>query len=465
MALLTRTRRLGLPDRLRWWHVLVLSLLGGAIVGAVVYFTRPGAYRATSALLLNDQPDVVAGIMGTGGGSASADAQKSQQDRLWAILGSREIRSRLVKKYQLADKFGTDEDFAIELLAGMTMIKPAGGGLSVTVTCFGYHDPRFALWAGLNMADARQLCADVANSYLTELDSYLVDIALQQAKNSKHFVRQAQMDLSGELRGTEDRLQALQNEYELLDPEDKAGRIVDRIKAAEQAYADASAEADDVASSLHAARAQLNTVDAMHVAKLVELRNPVISQLEQKLAELRVDMATELESGKTAEHRDVAQIQAAIDNIEKQIENLHQEIRQEFSRESNPAYNSLVSTVMELQIGLAGSQARKTKHASLLGAAHSRLAELPPVVREYATLKRQQEAQSELIGSLTQSIGLAMIEEQRAKAGSKFVVLDTAVPPIFRSGPPTLLSAAIGFVVVFVVLSFFMIDRRMFGMY
>ncbi len=461
MASSARNRKSRLPDRLHWWHVVVLSLLGGFVAGVVVYSIWPGSYQATSSLLLNDQADVVAKLLP----QSSTVTAESEQDRLWAILGSREIRDRLVKKYKLGEKLAMDDDWAAEILSHMTRIQPLGGGLSIAVTWQGSRNPGLALGAPLSMEEARQLCAQLANGYLAELESYLAETGLQQAGNNREFVAKAKEELATELQESEDRLQELQTQYHLLDPSDKALRIVDRIKAAQQALADASAQADDVTSSLGIARGQLQDVDALHIAKVVKLRNPVITQLEQKLAELRIDMATELAHGKTDVHRDVAQIQAAIDNIEQQVQEVQQETRQELSQANNPVYDGLVSKVVELEIGLAGARARQAKHAALLAAARGRLAELPPVAREYATLKRQQQVQSELMASLTQSLALALIEEQRAKTGSKFTVLDTAVPPVLRSGPPTLVCAAITFVVIFIVLSFFMIDRRTLGMF
>ena len=218
-------------------------------------------------------------------------------------------------------------------------------------------------------------------------------------------------------------------------------------------------------SSLGKARGQLSNVDALHVAKVVESRNPVISQLEQTLAELQVDMAGELASGKTAGHRQVVQIQAAMDNINEQLKELEDRVRGEFSQANNPTYDGLVSKVVELEIGVSGARARKAKSAALVADAKASLAALPPVARDYATLKRKQQVQSELMASLTQSLALATIAEQRATATSAFTVLDAAVPPIRRSGPPTLLAGGIAFVVLVLVLSLTMIDRRAFGMF
>ena len=462
MASSNRRTRIGLPDRLRWWHVFALSLIGACLVAALVFFGRPATYTATASLLLNDQPDVLARLTNrTGDPTATV-----QQERLCTILASRQIRDRLVEEYKLAEKLDMDKDFAAETLSRMTEVVSQAGGLTISVSCRGYRKPQLAVWSPMEMDDARRLCAQLTNAYVIQLNEYLAEAALEQARNDRKFIEQARDNIKGELADTEDKLQQLQTQYQLIDPDEKTMRIVDRVKAAQQAHSEASTQLEDVTSSLGKARGQLSNVDALHVAKVVESRNPVISQLEQKLAELQVDMAGELASGKTAGHRQVVQIQAAMDNINEQLKEIEDRVRGEFSQANNPTYDNLVGKVVELEIGVSGARARKAKSAALVAAAKASLAELPPVARDYATLKRKQQVESELMASLTQSLALATIAEQRATtATSAFTVLDAAVPPIRRSGPPTLLAGGIAFVVLVLVLSLTMIDRRAFGMF
>ena len=460
MASSTRKNRNALPDRLRWWHVLALSFIGACLVAAVFFFTRPATYTATTSLLLNDQPDVLARLT-----NETGDPAATQQERLSTILASRQIRDRLVGEYNLDQKLHMDKDFAAETLSYMTDILSQGGGLTITVSCRGYRKPRLALWSPMSMPDAHRLCAQLANAYVTQLDGYLAETALDLARNDRKFIQQARDNIRRELTDTEDGLQRLQTQYQLIDPDEKAMRTVDRVKAAQQAQSEASTQLEDVTSSLRKARGQLRSVDALHIAKVAETRNPVISQLEQKLAELQVDMAGELASGKTPGHRQVVQIQAAMDNINDQLKDLEERVRGELSQANNPTYDNLVGKVVELEIGASGARARRAKSAALLAAAKASLAELPPVARDYATLKRKQQVQSELMASLTQSLALAVIAEQRATATSAFTVLDAAVPPMRRSGPPTLLAGGIAFVVLVCVFGFTMIDRRAFGMF
>ena len=455
---------MGMPDRLRWWHALAISLIVGMLVGLGIFHSRPGSYSATASLLLNDQPDVLGALIGTTAAPA-AEVDQGQQDRLWAILTSKMMQMRMAERFKLPSRFGISLTDAAEELGYMTKVEPMGGGLSITVKCRGYRNPSIAMLTPLSMEDARRLCAELANAYIEELDAYLQELAVEHAGGNYNFVEKAKTGLEQELTDAEQRLEELQTQYELLDPDEKALRIVDRVKAAEQAYAEAAAAVEEAAGSLSSARAQLRGVDALRVSQVVEQRNPVISQLEAKLAQLQTDVATEMARGKTAQNRDVAQIQVAIEDVERQLTALQQEVRKEFAESANPAYDNLIQTVAELQISHSGAVARKAKYAAMLSEARGALAELPPVAREYATLKRQQDAQSTLAADLTKSLAMAAIEQQRATATKTFVVLDRAHPPRWRVGPPTVLIGSIAFAISFAVLAFLMIDRRALGMF
>ena len=230
-------------------------------------------------------------------------------------------------------------------------------------------------------------------------------------------------------------------------------------KIAAQSYAAATAEAEALAHSLHSARAQLAGKDAVRVAHEVTARNPVIAALEQKLAELRVELATELESGKIASHPAVLQLQTAINSTQQQLDAIEHDVHQQTSRQANPVYDAIMSKVVELEVGLAGARARKAACAAHLSRAKEQTAELPPVVREYVTLSRERQIQSELLANLAGRRELAAIEEQR-ESSARLQVLDKASPPRKKAGPSSVRSAKLTFAVLVIVLSLAAAHRR-----
>jgi uncharacterized protein involved in exopolysaccharide biosynthesis len=255
-----------------------------------------------------------------------------------------------------------------------------------------------------------------------------------------------------ELEETEDRLEELQTGYRLIDPDSKAGQLIHQTEATSQAWAEATALVEGLGHSLETARAQLAHEDAMRIAQEVTARNPVIAKLEEELANLETELARDLEAGKSRLHPDVEQTEAAINSIKRQLGEVEKEVRQQVLHQTNPTYDTLMSKVIGLEVELAGSRARKATYSAQLAEVEAEIAQLPPVIREYVGLSRQRQLQAELLRTLATRLELAAIEEQRESSG-KFQVLDRAVPPLRKSGPSSMRSAGVAFVLLFVALS------------
>lgn len=448
-------------ERFTWLHVFLVSALIAVLAGVLTYFGRPAAFTGTGSLLLSDRPDIVSGVV-TGSGQAP-DAGRSIE-RLLTVLRSRSLRLALVQQFGLAEKLRVPETEAVDVLGQMSAIKALGAdGITIAVTCRGYRVPRLALRAPLAMADARALCADLANAYIKELGRHLRESDLQHARQAREFLATQHQELSEQLAVTEDELEGLRRDYELVDPEEKAARVSERIRTVEQAYAQAAAEVSSTRDSLSTAEKQLDSVQVRRISSEAQVRNPVIGTLEGRLAELHIEMATELARGKTEENRDVQQIRAAIEGIEQQLAQSRETVLQQMSDQVNPTHDTVAGRVIELHIALAGARARQSRYGSLLGAARSELADLPPVARSYLDITRRQQLQAEQLTAVNQALWLAKVEEQRSSTLEPFTVLDRAAPPVRHRGPPTLVTTLIVFGSVLLVLGVRIMDRRWFG--
>lgn len=447
-----------------WLHVLIISALGTLLVAAAVHFLRPGSFTAESSLLISDRPDVTAGIAGAANAQAAAPPASSVE-RLKAIVVSRAVRERIVDKLQLAERARLSKAEVVRDLLNIATVKAIGeDGFTITVTMRGYANPRFAFFGyPFTYEEARQLSADIANAFLTELDGYVRELTIAHAADTRRFLEQEYRKLSGTLAETEDRLEDLRAQYELLDPETDAGRLADRIRTLEQARADAAAEADGAAGALRAAEAELDATEATRIASTVESRNPIISSLEQELTGLRIELATELAGGKTREHRDVQRIQASIDSVQEQIAELEDKVLKEVGEQINPLHDAAVQRVVEQRIQLASARARASELSRLLASARAEMARMPAVAREYVSIDRQQQLQAEQLAAVERALWAARVEEARARATEPFLTLDQAVPPIDRRGPATLLAGLIGFGALMLLQGLLIIDRRWFG--
>ncbi len=455
-------------DWLDWWRIVQASLLGAMLIGGTVFVFAPLRYSAGTSVLLSERPDVITALTGQAGESLAAGGLVSFMGaggplaRLEAIFQSRSIRMQLVHKHKLTQRLALDEEKTLEALAEMTRINSLKqAGLNIGVTCRG--PSRLWSWLGLKSTfgteEARSLCADLANDYVDALDTYVTATSVQQARETRQFIAQRLKDVEEGLEQTEDRLEELQISYGLIDPDSKAGQLIRQTEATSQAWAEATALVEGLDHSLHSARAQLAHEDAMRIAQEVTARNPLIAELEEKLASLETELATEREAGKSRLHPDVEQIEAAIDSIQRQLEDVEGEVRQQVSRQTNPTYDALMSKTINLELELAGTRARKATYSAQLGEVEAELARLPPVMREYVRLSRQRQLQAELLSTLAKHLELAAIEEQRESSG-KFEVLDRAVPPLHKSGPSSVRSAGATFLLLAIALSLIWAYRR-----
>lgn len=450
-----------------WLKDLVLSLVGAVLAGVVVFLFLPLRFTAKSSILVSDRPDPLAGITGLLGAGTSVGGvgegltvsalggKNRTLGRLKAILESSRVRMRLVRKYDLVRRLGVEESEVEDALAKMTAIKELYDvGLRIAVTCKSRSRLAEALGlpTGMSAEEAKQLCADLANEYVKELDRSWTETRAADARDTRMFIAKRRDEVAQQLKRVEDQLEALQVKYAMVDPERSADFLVDQTKAIARSFAESSARVEETTQALAVARRELAREDAVRIQQEVTARNPVIAPLEEKLVQLRAELSKHLAAGKTASHPDVVQVTAAIESIENQLGAVAEEIRQQVAREPNPAYDALLAKVIEAEVELAGQRALREKTARQLAQAKADLAGLPPVVRQYVTLSREREILTQLLAALVQRAELAAIEEQRENSG-KFQVLDVAVPPLRKSGPSAAASAAVTFLLVFAGLS------------
>ena len=447
-------------ERYNWFHVFIISLLGAGLIAAGAHFFLSGNFTASSSFLLSDRPDILANLVSADGG-----ADQPSLERLQAILVSRELRGRIIDRLSLAEKMKVNRAEALDALNEMASVRNIGqDGISITVTTSGYFAPNLPQRGHpLSMEQARELSAEIANLYVVELDAYLTETGLAAAQQTHEFLRTRHDQLSDELTSIRDRLELLRAQYVLLDPDSEATRLSDRIRSLEQARADALAQADAVSSSLSTAESQLTEIDATRISSEVATRNPLINSLQEELVSLQSDLANQLASGKTSEHRDVVQIQSSIDSVREQLAELEEIVLNQIGEQPNPLHDDTAQRVVQLRIELAGARARRSETDALLSEARGRMAQMPAVAREYVEIERAEQLTAERLSAIERALWMAEYEETRTEIGAPFTILDRAIPPEDRDGPPTIIAGLIAFAVFVVLQGLLLIDRRWFG--
>jgi hypothetical protein len=458
-------------DGLTWPRILRLSIIGALLVGARVFLLLPREYTARASLLTRDEPDAIkslqlvaaAGEPSAGGGAlALLGGAQDPLRRMELVLRSRTVQEQLVEKFKLAEYLGLPPPEAIRALDHMTNIKMQGGGalvasspgMTIEVTCGA--SPRLNGWIrwghSHSVDEAKRLCADLTNGYVDLLDAYMANTSVSNARDTRLFIDKRRKEIEAELRVTEDKLQVLQQQYGLMDLASKTSEMLERTTSLAKALGQTATEAAGLSSSLHQVRVELPQQETKRVSRAVMERNPMISQLELRMADLQMQLAAALANGKSLKHPDVLQIQSQMRDARQQLRRVTQEVRANFTEEVNPAHDVLLQKLTGLEVELAGARASQAVLGQDLVEARRNLASLPPVTREYMHLKRQVDIQVELMTAVVKQLEFATIEEQRESSG-RFQILDRAVPPDKKSGPSTIRNTAAAFFLLLMVLT------------
>lgn len=142
--------------------------------------------------------DILSGLQGVGEFSSLLPGATSLSDLYAAILESGTIKSRIIQKYNLMKIFKakTFTD-ASKQLSNITKISISPEGIiTVSVTWFN-----------------KQLAADIANSYIEELDKFNKETAMTTGKKYRMFVEQRLKETSDSLSKAEEALKKFQEQH------------------------------------------------------------------------------------------------------------------------------------------------------------------------------------------------------------------------------------------------------------
>ncbi|WP_076792508.1 Wzz/FepE/Etk N-terminal domain-containing protein [Chlorobium sp. KB01] len=241
--------------------ILGVSVLVG-IIAAVYSFTIPEIYTADVCILPPQQQQSGAAAMLAGKlGSLSAMSAdlgiKNPNDTYIAMLKSRTIADKLIKRFHLLKVYKTNSEAdAQEKLAGSTKVSSSKDGL--IVVSVEDHDPKLAV--------------AIANGYIEELQNLTQVLAVSEASQRRLFYEKQLLQAKEELSNAEIALKQTQ---------EKTGLI----------------QLDEQAISLVQATANIKAQIAMKEVQLGSLRtfatgnNPDYVRVQQELGTLRSQLA------------------------------------------------------------------------------------------------------------------------------------------------------------------------------
>ncbi len=192
----------------KWKKFLIINLLIVTIIATVVSFLIPETFKSTSKIilapqnsmggglgsLLGDNPAISLGakLFGVGG--------TSNEDLILGLLNSRTIVEKVINKFDLYDYYDEKDrnyDKLMKKMAGDLIFEPNEFGM-IEVSVIN-KDP--------------VLSADIANYFVSLVDSMNIELSIRNAKNNRIFVEKRYDKNIKDLRIAEDSLYQFQKKY------------------------------------------------------------------------------------------------------------------------------------------------------------------------------------------------------------------------------------------------------------
>ena len=224
--------------RLIFWNTVVLTLLA-----VIVTLVLPSRYTATAQLLPpGDEGDMfgLTNLLGGGVGSglsklkAGLSGASTPSDLMTGILSSRTVMQHVAERCGIAKYYGirdSSPEKSVRQLKGMTNISAADNGIvRISVE-----------------AKTRELAANVANTYITELDTFLRYSNISRGHNMRVFIEKRLSQLDTGLAAASESLKVFQQLNKVVS-------VDDETKAAIDAYAKMQSELSVKEAEYEAAR-------------------------------------------------------------------------------------------------------------------------------------------------------------------------------------------------------------------
>ncbi|MGE5531820.1 MAG: GumC family protein [Bacteroidota bacterium] len=442
------------------WSVLGYSVLAAVLAGSWVFLMKPLVFTASASFVADGKGAAQLSNAESFLASSGLMTNTSPVARYQSFLRSRAIRKVVADKSHLAERLqlkASDWDAPEDVLGKMTSVRGLDGGLiEVRVNCAGATRlrPLLGIKPVLTNDEAREYSAEICNHYVEALRSYLDKVH----RENTDFIRVRRDEVGGELEHLETRLEEFQTRNGTVDPSKNAQALYEQARQLMQSKAEAEAQQASVAKSLKVSRSLLGSEDAMRVDTETTARNPLITSLSQKLADAEMALSVARASGKKSNHPEVIELQDTIASTSAQLNKVKTDIRTQIQRGANPSYDALVAKVTGAEVSLAGTTASAQRYSAALSQVQGQISSLPPLIREYTQLSLERDLKAELVASLTKQLELATIEE-KMKATDKVQVLDMAEAPRHKSGPSTVRSAAMAFLLTGMLLGLYSLRR------
>jgi len=271
-------------------------------------------------------------------------------------------------------------------------------------------------------APTPELAVDIANSHAKEFADFYQGITHQDAIQARQFLESRQEVAREELAGISKQIEAFRRQHPNL-PD--ATIPIEGADPLEQQRVEVEAQLLETRAKLNSARAQLRTIQPTKVTEAGTTKSPAVVELQQRLAKLEADLATE-SAVRTADHWRVVELQAQVKNLRERLTEETGRVLSHRTIERNPLYDRLFEQVVDLESGVASLAAKLRGLDAAVKRRRQRATEGAVSGVRFAGLRREQKLAEDRYATLSSAAQQARLNERLTTRAGAIRVVDWA---------------------------------------
>lgn len=444
-------RRLSLAQYIgmvrRRFRLICLTSAGMLLFTAFITLRfLPRSYEGNTVIIISASKDQGLAVLGGEGLAAQALSLFSplgltgSVDLYKGILKSRNIAQKVVDRFRLCEQYGVeDPQEAVEKLQETTQIRTTEEGfLQVTTRLKG--TPRVVhladlFWKGRAQErdrPVREQVADMANFYITAMQDYSRQTALNDTKAHREFLQKQVEKARQDQELAHLRLQRFQ---------EKKGHVSlsDELRAALDTYGKLRSESLLAQSKVEELQTQIEEIRSrlrrqMQDPAQLPAHAPLLADLRRKLNDLQYEYNTKAED-MAPQHPEMQRLQVQIRQTQRDLDRETAKVLQAIEQGTAPE-------LQDLEVQKSAAEAQLATLKTQLQRFEEQLGKVPEDQKDLAQLTLETEVQSKLYSLLMTQLKQAEIAE--SQEGEPFHMLDEAIPPLKPASPHLLLNLLAG---------------------
>lgn len=291
---------------------------------------------------------------------------------------------------------------------------------------------------------AADLANKVANRYIDAAREY----DRQSSSEAAAYIKDEMARVREQLQHSRDSVRDYKRDRKIIDVEAQTRSSMDiltRMLADQAETHGALVAAQEVADEY---RRRLSEQSATYVSASTIGRNPVVTSLEQRLAELETEKAGQ-EAIYTAEHESVKQLEQRIAQVKRELEDAVRTVVESEVTSTNPVYVDLAGKLAAAESDRRAARAREAAEEAMIAKHRRSMSSLPEVELELGGLQQETSALAQVYMMLVTRYNEMKLNETLALSNIRLV--EPAKAAQEPSRPKKVVNMTLGLILAFLL--------------